>query len=307
MPNTNSVSSPAPGTGTGTPLTLSPVVAGAWRLGDWGFSVEERLSWIHGTIERGLTSFDHADIYGGYTVEALFGEALAREPGLRQQMQLISKCGIKLVTPNRPGHSIKSYDTSAAHVTTSVENSLKALHTDHLDLLLIHRPDLLLDADELARTFERLQASGKVLHVGVSNFTPSQFALLHSRIPLSTNQIECSPLHLAALDDGTLDQAQQLRLRPMIWSPLAGGRLFNADTEQAHRVRWVMGEIGARLGVNTATLALAWLMRHPSRPIPVIGSSRLASADEAMAATKLQVSGDDWYRIWQAAAGHEVA
>lgn len=287
-------------------LQLSPIIAGAWRLAEWQFSVEQRLAWIEGCMARGLSSFDHADIYGGYQAEALFGEALAQRPALRDQMQLVSKCGIKLVGPARPAHGFKSYDTSAAHITTSVENSLRALRTDRLDLLLIHRPDALMDADEVAQTFEQLRRDGKVLHFGVSNFTPEQFELLHSRIPLVTNQVECSPLHLAPLHDGTLDQAQRLRLQPMIWSPLAGGRLFNADTEQAHRVRWVMGEIGARLGVSTTNLALAWLLRLPSRPLPVIGSRRLEAADEAMAATRLQLSREDWTRLWAASTGHDV-
>ena len=268
-------------------LSLSPVVAGAWRLAEWGWSPSERLAWIEGLAERGISSFDHADIYGGYTVEALFGEALSGRPALRDQLQLVSKCGIQLVTPARPGNAIKHYDTSAAHVRASVEHSLRALRTDRLDLLLIHRPDHLLEADALAETFASLRQAGKVLHFGVSNFTPAQFELLNSRVPLVTNQVECSLLHLAPLDDGTLDQAQRLRCRPMIWSPLAGGRLFGEDSPAAHRVRWVMGEIGARLGCSATTLALAWLMRHPSRPVPVIGSRRLEAADEALAATRL--------------------
>ncbi|HSI52216.1 MAG TPA: aldo/keto reductase [Ideonella sp.] len=289
-------------------LKLSPIVAGAWRLSEWQLSVPQRLAWIAGCIERGLTSFDHADIYGGYEVEALFGEALAAKPGLRNQMQLISKCGIKLTTPNRPSHAIKSYDSSAAHVRASVEASLKALHTDRLDLLLIHRPDLLLDADELARCFEQLRSEGKVLNFGVSNFTASQFALLNSRFPLLTHQLECSPLHLDPLDDGTFDQLQQLRLRPMIWSPLAGGRLFTGTDERSLAVRTVLAEMGERLGgASATTLALAWLLRLPCHPIPVIGSRRLEAADEAMAATKLELSAEDWYRIWMAGAGREVA
>jgi predicted oxidoreductase len=288
------------------PLPLSPMVAGAWRLAEWGFSVEQRLAWIEGNIERGLTSFDHADLYGGYQVETLFGEALARAPALRRRLQLISKCGIKLVNPARPHHGSKHYDTSAAHVQLSVDNSLRALHTDHLDLLLIHRPDALLDADELAATFERLRRDGKVLHFGVSNFSVQQFELLHSRIPLATNQVECSPLYLDAIHDGTFDQAQRLRARPMIWSPLAGGRLFSENSEAAQRVRQVMGEIGARLGLSTTTLAIAWLLRLPCRPIPVIGSRRLSVSDEAAAALSVTLSADDWYRIWVASAGHEV-
>ncbi|MFO1338154.1 MAG: aldo/keto reductase [Burkholderiaceae bacterium] len=289
-----------------TTLQLSPLVAGAWRLADWQFGVDQRIAWIEGNLERGLTSFDHADIYGGYRVEALFGEALARAPGLRDRMQLVTKCGIKLTGPARPAHETHCYDTSAAHITASVENSLRALHTDRIDLLLIHRPDALMDADEMATTFERLRRDGKVLHFGVSNFNVQQFELLNSRIRLATNQVECSPLHMDPIHDGSFDQAQRLRMRPMVWSPLAGGRLFNEDSPAAHRVRWAMGEIGARLGVSTTTLAIAWLLRLPCRPIPVVGSRRLEATDEAVAALGLRLGHDDWYRIWTAAAGHEV-
>jgi predicted oxidoreductase len=287
-------------------LTLSPLVAGAWRLSEWGFDIGQRLAWIEGNIERGLTSFDHADIYGGYRVEALFGEALAASPGLRDRLQLVTKCGIKLTGPARPAHATHCYDTSAAHITASVENSLRALHTDRIDLLLIHRPDALMDADEVAATFERLRRDGKVLHFGASNFTVQQYELLNSRIPLVTNQVECSPLQMAPIHDGSFDQAQRLQARPMIWSPLAGGRLFSEDSQQAQRLRWVMGEIGARLGASLTTLAIAWLLRLPCRPIPVVGSRRLSATDEAVAALKLMLTADDWYRIWSASTGHEV-
>jgi predicted oxidoreductase len=289
-----------------TDFHLSPLVAGAWRLAEWGFNIDQRLAWIEGNLARGLSSFDHADIYGGYQGEGLFGEALAASPSLRDRLQLVTKCGIKLTGPARPAHETHCYDTSAAHITQSVENSLRALRTDRLDLLLIHRPDALMDADEVAATFERLRRDGKVLHFGASNFTVQQFELLHSRIPLVTNQVECSPLQMAPIHDGSFDQAQRLRTRPMIWSPLAGGRLFSEDSPAAHRVRWVMGEIGARLGASATTLAIAWLLRLPSRPHPVIGSRRLSATDEAVAALGLRLSADDWYRIWSAATGHAV-
>jgi len=296
---------PAPLTPTGP--ALSPIVAGAWRIDSWGWSPQQRLQWIEQCIELGVTSFDHADIYGGYTAEDLFGEALQIDPGVRQRMQLVSKCGIKLVTPNRPGHALKSYDTSAAHIRLSVENSLRALRTDRLDLLLIHRPDALLDADEVAQTFEALRAAGKVLHFGVSNFTPSQFALLDARIPLATNQIELHPLQRAPLHDGTLDQAQQLRRRPMIWSPLAGGRLLSGGDDEARRVQACLQQIAQQLGTTPATVAYAWLMRHPSKPLPLAGSRRIDALREAVSAVSLTLSAEHWYAIWQAGAGHEVA
>ena len=296
---------PAPLTPTGP--TLSPIVAGAWRIDSWGWSPQQRLQWIEQCIELGVTSFDHADIYGGYTAEDLFGEALQIDPGVRQRMQLVSKCGIKLVTPNRPNHALKSYDTSAAHIRLSVENSLRALRTDRLDLLLIHRPDALLDADEVAETFQALRAAGKVLHFGVSNFTPSQFALLDARTPLVTNQIELHPLQRAPLHDGTLDQAQQLRRRPMIWSPLAGGRLLSGGDDEARRVQACLQQIALQLDTSPATVAYGWLMRHPSKPLPLAGSRRIDALREAVAAVSLTLSAEHWYAIWQAGAGHEVA
>jgi predicted oxidoreductase len=289
------------------PAGLSPVVAGAWRLAEWQWTPQQRLAWIEGNLDIGVTSFDHADIYGGYAVEGLFGEALALAPSLRERLQLISKCGIKLVAPARPEHRLKHYDSSAAQIAASVDASLRSLRTDRLDLLLIHRPDPLMDADEVARTFESLRTAGKVRHFGVSNFTPGQFELLASRFPLATNQIELHPLQRAPLTDGTLDQLQRLRIRPMIWSPLAGGALLAGGGETERRVQAALGHIGARLGVSAATVAFAWLLRHPSRPLPVAGSRRIEALREAVAALPLRLDAQDWTEVWQAAAGHEVA
>ena len=285
---------------------LSPIVAGAWRLHSWGWTPQERLCWIEQCVEVGVTSFDHAAAYGRYTAESLFGEALAIAPGLRSKLQLVSKCGIQLVSPHRPGNRIQHYDTSATHIVASAENSLRELHTDHLDLLLIHRPDALLNADEVAQAFEQLRSAGKVLHFGVSNFTPSQFALLDSRATLATNQIELSPLALDALHDGTLDQAQQLGRRPMIWSPVAGGRLFTREDERSRRVRNALTGIAERLGVLPATVAYAWLFRLPSRPVPVVGSRRVDAMREAWAALDVQLDAQTWYEIWTASTGHNV-
>ena len=276
-------------------------------MASWGWDVPTRLRWIEQCVAMGVTSFDHADIYGGYTVEGLFGEALAAAPGLRNQLQLVTKCGIKLVSPARPGHAIKSYDSSKAHVTTSVEQSLRALRTDRLDLLLIHRPDALMDPDELAETFLALRSQGKVLDFGVSNHSPTQLARLHGRIPLVTNQVEFSPLQLAPLHDGSLDQCVDLGLRPMIWSPLAGGRLFRGEDEAASRVRAVLQAMAQEHGVAPSTVAFAWLLRHPARPLPITGSSRIEAIAEAVAALSLRLDSQAWYRIWSASTGRDVA
>ncbi len=286
---------------------LSPIVAGLWRLHEWQLDVPARVRWIEDALALGITSFDHADIYGGYGVEALFGEALAAAPGLRERLQIVTKCGIKLVHPARPGHGIKSYDSARAHVLASVDASLQALRTDRIDLLLLHRPDLLADPDEIAATFDALRRAGKVQEFGVSNHAPEQLAMLHRRCALVTNQIEFSPLQMRALADGTLAQCTDLGLRPMLWSPLAAGRLFNGQDDQAQRVRAVLEDLGRRHGASLATLAYAWLLRHPSQPRPITGSGRIAALREAVAALDLRLPAEDWYRVWQASIGHEVA
>lgn len=286
--------------------TVSRIVAGCWRMAQWSMPVDERLRWIHGCLDLGITTFDHADIYGGYTVESLFGEALAAAPGLRERLQLVSKCGIRLRGPDGREPRVQHYDTSAAHVEASVETSLRRLRTDHLDVLLIHRPDALLDADALAACFERLRAAGKVRHFGVSNFTPSQFALLHRRVPLVTNQVECSPLRLAPLHDGTFEQAQDLGIAPMIWSALAGGRLFASDDLAARRVRAVVERLAGERGIASTTLVYAWLLRHPARLVPLTGSRRLEAMREAVAALPLEMDAQAWYEIWEAGNGAQV-
>ena len=285
---------------------LSPIAAGLWRLHEWPLDTPARVGWVEQALDLGITTFDHADIYGGYTVEALFGQALAAAPQLRRRLQIVTKCGIQLVHPNRPAHTVKAYDSSRAHVVASVEASLRALGTDRIDLLLIHRPDWLMDPDELADTFRHLLAAGKVLHFGVSNHTPGQLAMLRKRHPLVTNQIEFSALEMRALADGTLEQCVDLGLRPMAWSPLGGGRLFNGGDAQAARVWGVLQDLAAQHGVSVPTVAYAWILRHPARPIPVTGTGRLQGLKDAVAALDVTLSAADWYRVWQASIGHEV-
>jgi predicted oxidoreductase len=285
---------------------LSPIVAGTWRMASWKWTPQECLRWIEGCADMGVTSFDLADIYGAYTAEALFGDGLALAPSRRDQLQLVSKCGIRLLHPSFPDTRVKHYDSSGAHIVRSVENSLRALRTDRLDVLLLHRPDALLDADEAAEAFERLRAAGKVLAFGVSNYTPSQFALLHARTPLVTNQIELHALRPAPIADGTLDQCQQLRLRPMAWSPLAGGALLTGTTPEAMRVRSALEQVSAARGVSVATVAYAWLLRLPSAPIPISGSRRLEALREAMAATDLTLDRQEWTNIFVAATGKDL-
>ena len=293
------------------PAALSPVIAGAWRLAEWGWTAQQRLAWIEGNLELGVTSFDHADLYGGCSVESLFGEALALRPSLRDRVQLVSQCGVGLVNPARPGDTLttraKLCDSLTARIRTSVEQSLRALRTDHLDLLLLHWPDAQVDVDAMAETLATLRAEGKVLHFGASKLRPAQLALLQRRIALATHQLELSPLQRDPLHDGTLDQCLALGLRPMIWSPLAGGRLFSADDERTRSLRDTLETLAAELGVTAITLVIAWVMHHPSAPLPILGSRRLSVAREAMAAQGLQLDAAAWWRICAAATGPALA
>ena len=288
-------------------LELSRIVAGMWRMVEWDMTVDQRIAFIEQCIALGVTSFDHADIYGNYGVEGLFGEALRARPSLRDRMQLISKCGIRLLSNKRPQHTIQHYDTSAAHIIGSAEESLRQLHTDRLDLLLIHRPDPLMDFDEIAAAFTRLKQDGKVLHFGVSNFSRHQFETLNRRIELSTNQVEFSPLHVAPMFDETFDGLQDLGIAPMIWSPLAGGRLFTSNDANAENLRLVIKDIADRLHQPFASVVFAWIMQLPSRPVPLTGSGRIEAIAVAVAGTTFQLSRTDWFTILRAARGHEVA
>jgi predicted oxidoreductase len=285
---------------------VSPIVQGAMRLLDVG-GPQDVLRFIHGCLELGVSTFDHADIYGSYQAEAHFGAALKLEPALRERLQLVSKCGIKLVSKQRPEHTVHGYDTSRAHIVASAERTLRNLGTDVLELLLIHRPDPLMEADEVAAALTELRSRGLVERVGVSNFTPHQFDLLQSRLdePLVTNQVEISVMHLDAMHDGTLDQSQRLRSRPMAWSPLGSGRLWG-DSEQARRVLAELERVGAEVGAAPDEVALAFVLKHPSRPVPVLGTGKLERVAAAVRALDLTLSRDQWFRLWSASMGHEV-
>lgn len=286
---------------------VSRIVFGAWRLASWKLSTRELLTLLHTSVDLGITTVDHADLYGEYACEELFGAALREEPALRARLQLVSKCGIKIVSAKRPSHGMKHYDTSRAHILLSVENSLKVLNTDYLDLLLIHRPDPFMDPDDTAAGLTEVVKSGKVRHVGVSNFTPSQFDLLASRlsIPLVTNQIELSVLKLSAFLDGSLDHCQRLRIAPMAWSPMGGGSLFTGASPQSERLRAALQEVGHALPVPASIdqVALAWLMAHPSRIVPILGTGKTDRIRAAAAAAELKLTREQWYKIWTAAGG----
>jgi predicted oxidoreductase len=289
--------------------SFSPMVAGVMKWGEWGsrLSTSEMLQMIEGCIDLGVTTFDHADIYGNYTTEAEFGAALAGRSELRSKMQLVSKCGIQLVTPNRPSHQLKSYNYQKKHILQSVEQSLRNLQTDYIDVYLLHRPSPLMQPEVIAEAFAQLKKEGKVLAFGVSNFTPSQVDLIRDHFPLVCNQIEAHVFRQAPFVDGTLDQCIRYDLRPMAWSPLGGGRIFGKQLDETgKRVKLVGEALAEQYGIALDQLLLAWLLHHPSGIHPVLGTSKIERIKGAVAASEVKMTDEDWFRLWEASLGHEV-
>ncbi len=290
-------------------INFSTFAVGFWRLHSWGFTTVQLIDFIEKCFELGIKTFDHADIYGDYSCEEIFGKSIAKKPSIRSKMQLVSKCGIKLVSEKRPNHKIKTYDTGSQHIIQSVENSLQMLQTDYLDVLLIHRSDPLMDADEIAEAFYKLGSGGKVRYFGVSNFLSAQFDLLQSRLdfPLITNQVEISVMNFDAFNNGILDQCQQYHIKPMAWSPLAGGQLFSAETAKAIRLRDTLNLIGTKYGsYSPDQVALAWLLQHPSGIVPVLGSGKIDRIEQAIESQMIKLSREDWFTIWTSSTGVEI-
>ncbi len=289
---------------------FSPLVQGYWRMAEWGMTTQQQLNFIKQHIELGITTVDHAPVYGASSCERMFGEALAIDKGLRDQIQIVSKCGIYPENTSDTNPRVSHYNSSKAAILTSVDESLSRLNSDHLDVLLIHRPDLLMNVDEIASAFEQLTSTGKVKHFGVSNFTPAQFDLLQSRLdaPLVTNQVEINPVNMQMTEDGTLDQLQQARVRPMAWSCMAGGRIFNDNSEQMSRLRDTLTEVGHEIGATSIDQVIfAWVMKMPSSPVPILGSGNIERVKAAAASLELILTHEQWYRIWVASKGHGVA
>ncbi|MCT4622561.1 MAG: aldo/keto reductase [Schleiferiaceae bacterium] len=290
-------------------LTVSPLIHGHWRLLDWKLTPQELYRFVREVAELGITTIDQADIYGDYSCEAEFGRAIQLDPSLRDEIEIVSKCGIKLLSGKFPNTRVKHYDYSKEHIIWSVENSLQNLKTDYLDLLLLHRPSPIMNADEIASAFDQLKTAGKVLHFGVSNFTNEQFQLIDSRLPFSlvTNQIELSPLHVLPFTNGSLDFLQRNRVKPMLWSPFGGGKLFSPENEKQKRVFDSLTKVGERMGMNNIDeVALIWLMTHPSNPVPILGSGNLKRLRRMSECVGKKMALQDWFEIYEAAIGGKV-
>lgn len=288
-------------------LEFSRIVQGMMRLKQWNFSTKEAENFLLKAIDLGVTTFDHADIYGNYTCESLFGEVLKINPSLRNKIQIVTKTGI--ILPDKEKKRIHYYDTTKSHILESVDRSLKNLHTDHIDLLLIHRPDPLMDPTEIVEAFLKLYKQGKVLYFGVSNFTMQQFNTLQSKfsLPLVTNQIELSPYNLEHIQNDNTYFLLEKNINPMIWSPLAGGKIFDASNEKSVKILSALKEVSSEMNVvEIDTVIYAWLLNHPMEAIPISGSGKIERLKNAVNALNIKMPRELWFKIYEAALGHDV-
>ena len=286
-------------------FSLSRMAYGMWRLGDdKDTSPAHVQAKVDACLAEGITTMDQADIYGGYMAEEIFGNAL-KGTSLRSEIEIVTKCDIVAPSGRHAQARVKYYDTSRQHITQSVEDSLRLMGIEQIDLLLIHRPDPMMDHHETGTTLDDLVASGKVSNIGVSNFRPWDMDLLQSAMKtrLVTNQIEISVIANDAFTNGDLAYLQRHDIKPMAWSPLAGGALF---TDANASLIAIMRRLGDKQGGDTSAVALAWLMAHPANIIPVVGTNNLDRLRALSTAFDVELGREDWFEIYTAALGHEV-
>ena len=287
-------------------LSFSRIVYGMWRLGDDADTSPAHVqAKIEACLEQGITTMDQADIYGGYEAEEILGHAFKAAPHLKDRVEIVTKCNIVAPAGRHAAARVKYYDTGAAHITQSVEDSLRLMQIDRIDMLLMHRQDPMMDHDETGAVLDGLVASGKVRQVGVSNFRPWDMDLLQSAMTtrLTTNQIEISVLENACFTNGDIAYLQQHRIPPMAWSPLAGGALFAPENRELHDT---LAGIAARQDADVSALVVAWLMAHPARIMPVMGTNNLDRIGRIGKAAELTIDRETWFEIYTAAIGAEV-
>ena len=296
-------------------MSLSKIIAGTMNWGVWDkkLNTSEMARLMHVCVENQITTFDHADIYGGYTTEAEFGKAFANSQIDRSKVQFISKCGIALpvrrsdsgqqITGNRD-NKVKHYDYSKDYIVGSVENSLKNLNTDYLDVLLLHRPSPLMISEEIAVAVTKLKSEGKIKSFGLSNFTNSQTDLIRKFTDVEYNQIQFSATQFDPMIDGSLDHMQLNGIRPMAWNPL--GTVFREDTDQTRRLKKLLAELVAKYGVGSDLILLAWILQHPAGIIPVAGTVNVARIQYLKKLDDLKLDLEDWFAIWTESMGAPV-
>lgn len=290
-------------------IEVSRIIQGQMRLNEWGFNSQELITFIQKAIEIGITSIDQADIYGDYTSEDLLGNAFRQQKGLRKEVEIISKCGIKLLSNKFPNRKIKHYDYSKEYIIESLNRSLKKLDTDYIDILLLHRPSPFFDPEEVAKAFSELKQSGKVRAFGVSNYTKQQISMLNSYVDqeLISNQVEISPLHLDEFNNGNMDFYIEDKMHPMAWSPLAGGQLFNPINTKQKQIFTVLSEVADELNITSIDHVIyTWLLIHPSKIIPIVGSGKIERLKNASNALETTMTIEQWFRIYNASTGAEL-
>ncbi|SNR53711.1 aldo/keto reductase family oxidoreductase [Flavobacterium sp. ov086] len=285
---------------------LSPIISGTMNWGVWdkNLTLKEMENMIQISIENKITTFDHADIYGAYTTEADFGKAFHASKIAREKLQLITKCGIQMIAEKRPENKIKHYDYSKEYIIWSVEESLKKLKTDYVDVFLLHRPSPLMQADEIAEAVEKLKSEGKIIDFGLSNFTSSQTELIRQKTEVSYNQVQFSATHFEAMTDGSLDYMQTHGIRPLSWNPL--GTVFREDTKKTRRLKKLFAELVQKYGFGSDTLLLAWILKHPAGVIPIAGTVNVARIQSLMKAVELEMDKEDWFAVWTESMGDDV-
>ncbi len=286
---------------------FSRIIQGCMTWGKWGkqLSEDQMIGLMKYCIKQGITTFDHADIYGDYSTEEDFGNAFAKANIDRSTIQLISKCGIQYLENARPENKVKHYEYTAKYIIWSAERSLRLLQTEYLDLLLIHRPSPLMEADEIQKAVEQLKNDGKIKAFGVSNFTPMQTDLISTKSNVSVNQVEYSLTQHSAMHNGSLDHMQIHKITPMSWSPL-GSVFREEDTEQTQRIKKVLARMTEKYNATEDQLLLAWILKHPSRVHPVIGTTNEDRISNAVKATKIALDLQDWFELLVASQGHKV-
>lgn len=271
----------------------------------WGkdYSTEELIDLLNFCMDEGLSTFDHADIYGDYTTESRFGEAFMKSGIKRESIQLITKCGIQYVGQTRE-NKVKHYNYSKDYIIWSAEESLKNLKTEYIDLFLLHRPSPLMHPDEILEAIQRLKLDGKILNFGVSNFTPSQVELIESKVDVQANQVEFSLTQHSAMHNGSLDQMIVKGIKPMAWSPL--GSYFRDTNAQTLRIKKILQKLSEKYEVSEDTILLAWIFKHPSKVAPVIGTTNKDRMRNAKQAAQLTLELEDWFSLLVASQGHKV-
>ncbi|WP_373099778.1 MULTISPECIES: aldo/keto reductase [Pasteurellaceae] len=290
-------------------LRFSRLIQGFWRLKNWQKTPQQLLTFIKQGLELGIDTLDHAACYDGFKTEGEFGRALALDKTLRDKLTLVTKCGILYPNDELPNIRSHYYDNSYQHIVWSAERSIQKLQCDYIDVLLIHRLSPCADPQQIARAFEQLHKEGKVRYFGVSNYSAAKFSMLQSYLsqPLITNQIEISALHLTPFDDGILDFLLEKRIKPMAWSPLAGGKLITRPDQRSRKTAQALLEIGESKGERRLdTLAYAWLLAHPANIMPIIGSGNIERVKNAADALNISFSQEEWIKVYVASQGHDI-